>query len=69
MRLRIGLPLFIAATLVLGCNLALAQEDGRDHDRDRDRGHDREESRENRDADHFYGDHERDAMHGWYAHE
>ena len=63
MRLRTCLPVFIAAILAFGCSLALAQEEGRDHDR----GRDREEFREGQDRDHFYGDHEHEAMHGWYA--
>jgi hypothetical protein len=63
MRLRICLPVFIAAIFAFGGNLALAQEEGRDHDR----GRDREEFREGHDRDHFYGDHDREAMHGWYA--
>ena len=63
MRLKTCLAVFVAAIFVVGCNLALAQEEGRDHDR----GRDREESREGHDKDHFYGDHDREAMHGWYA--
>jgi hypothetical protein len=68
MRLKTCLAVFVAGIFAFGCNLALAQDEGRDHDR----GHDREESREARDHeahdnDHFYGDHEHDTMHGWYA--
>ena len=68
MRLKTCLAVFVAAIFVVGCNLALAQDEGRDHDR----GHDREESREARDHDahendHFYADRDHDTMHGWYS--
>jgi hypothetical protein len=67
MRLRICLPVLIAAMFAFGCNLALAQEEGRDHDRGRDREEFREGHDRDHDRDHFYGNHDREAMHGWYA--
>ncbi len=67
MRLRTCLPVFIAAMFAFGSNLALAQEEGRDHDRGRDRGEFREGHDRDHERDHFYGDHDREAMHGWYA--
>jgi Ni/Co efflux regulator RcnB len=62
MRGRTFLHLFIAAIFAFGCTLAFAQDDGRD--RDRDRG--RDEYREDKGHDHFYNDHDRDAMRAWY---
>ena len=73
MRLRTWLPVFVAAIFAFGCISALAQDEGRDHDRGRDReeardAHDRDShDRDSHDKDHFYADHDRDAMHGWYA--
>jgi Ni/Co efflux regulator RcnB len=69
MRLKTCLYLFVAAVFALGCAQGFAQDDRRDHDRDREefhRDHDRDPNRDH-DRDHFYGDHERDAMRGWYA--
>jgi hypothetical protein len=63
MRLRTCLHVLIAAIFAFGCNLAFSQEEGHDHGRD----YDNHERHENQDRDHFYGDHDRDAMRGWYA--
>jgi hypothetical protein len=62
MRGKTCLHVFIAAIFAVGCSLAFAQDQGRDHDR----GRDREEFRQDHERDHFYSEHDHDAMRGWY---
>lgn len=75
MRFKTWLYLFVAAVFAIGCVQGFAQDDRHDRDRDEfhgdhDRDHDRDNDRDHdrgHDRDHFYGDHDHDAMRGWYV--